>query len=129
VVFALAFLLVVPAALRKRDDRGNALRLAGLWVRQHFPQDRSVVADSAKFSFHAGTQRIALRGNYQTVVDQARQQGVRFVGAESENPQAGDLEALVRSGDLALAAEFSEGSGKRLHTYRVYRILSPKTVE
>ena len=126
-VLALAFLLVVPASLRTRDDRGKSLRLAGLWVREQAPHENRVVAKSPKFAFHAGAHRIPLEGDYKTVIDQARKQGARFVGSDSENTQAKDLEALVRSGDLELAAEFSEGSGKRLYTYRVYRILPLKS--
>ncbi len=122
-VVALVLLLVIPASLRRRDDRGQSLRLAGLWVRQHLPREGSVVAKSRKFAFHASAQRIPLQGDYKAVIDQARKQGVRFVGSDSENPQAREIEALIRSGDLELAAEFSEGSGKRLYTYRVYRIL------
>jgi len=122
-VLACAFLLVVPAALRTREDRGESLRLAGLWVREHLPQENRVVAKARKFAFHAGAQRIPLEGDYKTVIDQARKQGALFLGSDSENPQAKDLEELIQAGDLKLAAEFSEGSGKRLYTFRVYRIL------
>ena len=123
VVVALCAVLTVPASLRWRDFRGAAMRAAGIWVRDRLPQARIVVANNAKFSFHAGARRIGFGGNAKDAIDEARKQGARFVGSYSDNPQASELRELVRSGNLELAVEFPERSGKRSYSYQIYRIL------
>lgn len=128
VVATLCAVLTVPASLRWRDYRGSAMRAAGIWVRDRLSQPRIVVANNAKFSFHAGARRIGLGGNAKDAIDRGREQGARFVGFYSDNPQASELRELVRSGDLELAVEFPERSGKRSYSYQIYRIL-PRATE
>ena len=116
---------IIPAPLTWHDSRGHSLRLAGLWVRQRLLRERKVVTNDAKFSFHAGAQRIGLHGNYKGAIDHAREQGASFVGLSLDSDSARELEPLIRSGDVKLAVEFAETSGKRVYRYQVYRILPP----
>ena len=127
-VVTLCAVLTVPVSLRWRDSRGAAARAAGIWVRDHLSQDRIVVTNGAKFSFHAGARPIGLGGNAKDAIDRGRKQGARFVGSYSDNPEASELRELVRSGDLELAVEFPERSGKRSYSYQIYRIL-PRATE
>ncbi|HWP59730.1 MAG TPA: glycosyltransferase family 39 protein [Candidatus Acidoferrales bacterium] len=122
-VVAVCFAATAPAALKWRESRGEAVRAAGLWARERLRGARAVVARSAKFSFHAGARRIPVDGNVREIVNGARKNGAAFVGAYAHSPESSQLRELVASGDLALAAEFRERSGKRTYSFQVYRIL------
>jgi 4-amino-4-deoxy-L-arabinose transferase-like glycosyltransferase len=126
-VVALIAVLTIPVAARHRHHRGDAMRPAGAWVRDHLPQERVVVSNDRKFSFHAAARRIALGNNAKTAVAEGRKQGAVFAASYSDGRQASALRELVRSGDLELAAEFPERSGNRSYTYQIYRILPGDT--
>jgi 4-amino-4-deoxy-L-arabinose transferase-like glycosyltransferase len=116
---------IIPAPLTWHERRGDSLRLAGLWVRQRLPDGGRVASRDAKFAFHAGAQRLDLDGNYRAAIDQARKQGASFVGLSGTDNDKNELQPLIRSGELELAAQFSETSGRQHYTYQVYRILPP----
>jgi hypothetical protein len=119
-------LTIVGASIKHRDHRGEVLRHAGNWVHARLPDKGVVVTNDAKFAFHAGAQRVGLHGNYHDAIAQARKRGASFVGLSADSGRAAELQALVQAGVLELAVEFSERSGKRLSTYQVYRIVTPK---
>jgi 4-amino-4-deoxy-L-arabinose transferase-like glycosyltransferase len=120
-VITICAILMVPPSIRSRDYRGSAQRHAGLWVRNHLTQDSVIVSNSAKFAFHAGLPRMQLSEVSKAELDSARQRGARFVGLYSDSSHAHELQALIRSGEVEVAAEFPE----RERRFQIYRI-SPK---
>jgi 4-amino-4-deoxy-L-arabinose transferase-like glycosyltransferase len=121
-IAALCLAATLPASLRSRDYQGAGMRAAGTWVRNRISPTRIVVTNNVKFSFHAQARRLNLGNNVRDSVDRARSLGARFVGAHAHSPQASRLLELIHSGELELAATFSDRSA----TYQVYRILPKK---
>ncbi len=126
-IAALCFLLMATASqsLLRRPGRGTALRHAAAWIRAEVPGRPVVVTDMAKLTYHAGAQRVDLRGGYDEIIRNARARSAQFVAFYPDmlRHHSPDFLPRIALGDLALARAFPEPSaadpGRRFEVYRL----------
>ncbi len=113
------------AIMTRGPDLGRSLRPAAVWIRTQVPGTPVIVTGLAKLTYHAGAQRIDLRGAYADILRRAREHSADFVALypEMTAQTAPGFLAGLSPADLELVKVFPEPTPQapeqRLELYRV----------
>jgi hypothetical protein len=111
--------------MTRGPDLGRSLRPAAVWIRTQVPGTPVIVTGLAKLTYHAGAQRIDLRGAYADILRRAREHSADFVALypEMTAQTAPGFLAGLSPADLELVKVFPEPTPQapeqRLELYRV----------
>lgn len=113
------------AIVTRGPDLGRSLRAAAAWIRTQVTGTPVIVTSLAKLTYHAGAQRIDIRGTYDDILRQARERSADFVALYPEMTArtAPDFLARLNPADLELVKVFPEPTpqapDQRLELYRL----------
>ena len=106
-------------------DLGRSLRAAAAWIRTQVTGTPIVVTSLAKLTYHAGAERVDIRGTYDEILRRARERSAQFVALYPVmiGQTSPDFLARLSSADLELVKVFPEPTpqapDQRLELYRL----------
>jgi hypothetical protein len=113
------------AVVTRGPDLGRSLRTAAAWIRTQVTGTPIVVTSLAKLTYHAGAERVDIRGTYDEILRRARERSAQFVALYPVMIGQTSPDFLVRlsSADLELVKVFPEPTpqapDQRLELYRL----------
>ena len=111
--------------LARHSDQGVAVRPAAAWIQTQVASTPVIITNLAKLTYHAGAERVELRGTYEDILQRGRARSAHFLAFyPSLLPDvAADFLMRLDPTDLELVRVFPEpsrpGHEQRLEIYRL----------